>query len=358
MGFLQTTFYHNTLERWIVALGVAAAIWLILTLLKHIVYRRLLALSLKTASWLDDLLALLIRKIKTGFSLAVSIYAGSLVLALPGPPAAVLRKLIFLAILLQAAVWGTEIITFWIGRSGGKKGARDGSDKAVLGLIHLGIRLALWAAIILLALDNLGVHVTTLVAGLGVGGVAVALALQSVLGDLFASVSIILDKPFVIGDFITVDDFLGSVEHIGIKTTRIRSLSGEQLIFGNTDLLKSRVRNYKRMSERRIQFAFGVVYRTPAEKLSAIPGFLREIVGTQPRARFERAHFKQFGASSLDFEVVYWIEDPDYNLSMDVQQAINLDLFRRFQAEGIEFAYPTRTVLVERPSTQGRPPRP
>jgi small-conductance mechanosensitive channel len=323
MAFLETAFYNNTLEKWIIALAVAAVAWGVLTVLKHVVYRKLLALSRRTASPLDDLVAFLVN--------------------------VVLGKLVFLALLLQAAVWGTEIITFWIGRTRQKKGeAEDASDKAVMGLLHFVIKVALWAAVVLIALDNLGVHITTLVAGLGVGGIAVALAVQHILGDLFASVTIILDKPFVVGDFIIVGDFLGSVENIGLKTTRIRSLSGEQLVFPNSDLLNSRIRNYKRMTERRIVFAFGVIYQTAADKLAAIPGLVREIIAAQPQARFDRAHFKAFGDSSLDFEVVYWVTDPDYNLYMDIQQAINLGLFRRFQAEGIEFAYPTQTLYVEK----------
>jgi small-conductance mechanosensitive channel len=349
MAFLETAFYNNTLEKWIIALAVAAVAWGVLTVLKHVVYRKLLALSRRTASPLDDLVAFLIRKIKKGFVLALSVYAGSLVLSLPQKVNVVLGKLVFLALLLQAAVWGTEIITFWIGRTRQKKGeAEDASDKAVMGLLHFVIKVALWAAVVLIALDNLGVHITTLVAGLGVGGIAVALAVQHILGDLFASVTIILDKPFVVGDFIIVGDFLGSVENIGLKTTRIRSLSGEQLVFPNSDLLNSRIRNYKRMTERRIVFAFGVIYQTAADKLAAIPGLVREIIAAQPQARFDRAHFKAFGDSSLDFEVVYWVTDPDYNLYMDIQQAINLGLFRRFQAEGIEFAYPTQTLYVEK----------
>jgi small-conductance mechanosensitive channel len=353
MTFLETTFYHNTLQKWIVAVGIAAAVWAILVLLRHVVHRKLATICQRTASPLDDLLALLIQKIKTSFGLAVALYAGSLALALPGPVAALLRKLIFLAILLQAAVWGTEIVTFSIGQSGRKKGTADGSNKAALGLVHFGVRVVLWSFVVLLALDNFGVHITTLIAGLGVSGIAVALAAQSVLGDLFASIAIVLDKPFAIGDFITVDDLLGTVEQIGIKTTRIRSLSGEELIFTNSDLLKSRIHNYKRMAERRVLFGFGVVYQTPAEKLAAIPSMVKEIVGEQAKARFDRAHFKQFGASSLDFEVVYYVTAPDYNLFMDVQQAINMGLVRRFQAEGIEFAYPTQSVFVTRQDAAG-----
>ena len=208
-------------------------------------------------------------------------------------------------------------------------------------------RLLLWIIVLLLILDNLGVNITGLVAGLGIGGIAVALALQNILGDLFASLSIVLDKPFVIGDFVVVDSLSGTIEHIGLKTTRIRSLSGEQLIFSNNDLLKSRVHNYKRMSERRIVFSFGVVYQTPLEKLKAIKEIVSDIITKEEKARLDRVHFKEYGDSSLNFEVVYFVNDPDYNIYMDVQEAINLEIFRRFQEEGIEFAYPTRTLFIQ-----------
>jgi len=185
------------------------------------------------------------------------------------------------------------------------------------------------------------------VAGLGVGGIAVALALQNILGDVFASMSILLDKPFVTGDFITVDELMGTVEHVGLKTTRLRSLSGEQLVFANSDLLKSRIRNYQRMEERRVAFAVRLAYPTPAEKLAAIPAIVREIIDAQELARFGRSHFKSFGTFSLDFENVYYVKSPDYDTYMDVQQAINLAICRRFQEEGIEFAHPAQTAIVD-----------
>jgi small-conductance mechanosensitive channel len=169
---------------------------------------------------------------------------------------------------------------------------------------------------------------------------------QNVLSDLFASLSIVLDKPFVIGDFIIVDDLLGSVEYIGLKTTRIRSLSGEQIVFSNTDLLNARIRNFKRMYQRRAAFTFGVTYQTPYEQLATIPQMVRDIIEDQDAASFDRAHFFRYGASSLEFEVVYHVLDPDYNRYMDIQQAINLELFRRFEAEGISFAYPTQTLYL------------
>jgi small-conductance mechanosensitive channel len=205
----------------------------------------------------------------------------------------------------------------------------------------------IWSLVLLAALDNLGVDITALVAGLGVGGIAVGLALQDVLKDTFAALSIILDKPFELGDFVVVDDLAGNVEHIGIKTTRVRSLSGEQLVFGNGDLLSSRIRNFKRLVERRGLFTFGVLYSTPADTLERIPEMVREIVDGLETTRFDRAHFKAFGDSSMDFEVVYYVLDAEYLTFMDLQQAINLALVRRFADEGIEFAYPTRTLFLE-----------
>jgi small-conductance mechanosensitive channel len=187
-----------------------------------------------------------------------------------------------------------------------------------------------------------------MVASLGIGGIAVALALQNVLGDLLASLSIVLDKPFVIGDMVVVGDLSGTVEHVGLKTTRVRSLSGEQLVFSNSDLLSSRIRNFKRMDERRVLFQIGVVYGTPRAKLEAIPGMVKEAVEAQSNARFDRCHFKTFGASSLDFETVYYMRVPDYQAYMDTQHAINMAIYQRFEDEGLEFAFPTQTIFLEK----------
>jgi small-conductance mechanosensitive channel len=193
------------------------------------------------------------------------------------------------------------------------------------------------------------VDITALVAGLGIGGVAVALALQNILGDLFASLSIVMDKPFVVGDFLMVGDFLGSVEKIGLKTTRLRSLSGEQLVFSNTDLLGSRIRNFGRMFERRVVFNIGVTYDTPRDRLQLIPGIVREAVEAEKGTRFDRSHFSKYGDFSLNFENVYYVLSADFNQHMDVQQAIFYAIHRRFEEEGIAFAYPTQTLIVHRP---------
>jgi small-conductance mechanosensitive channel len=193
-------------------------------------------------------------------------------------------------------------------------------------------------------LDNQEIEITPLIAGLGIGGVAVALATQNILGDLFASLSIVLDKPFVIGDFLSIDEFLGSVEKVGVKTTRVRSLSGEQLIFSNNDLLNSRIRNFGRMFERRVVFTVGVTYETPAEKLRRIPTIIRDAVEGHEKVRFDRAHFHKYGDSALIFETVYYVLSPDYNRYMDIQQDVNLTIFERFAEGEIDFAYPTQTI--------------
>jgi small-conductance mechanosensitive channel len=207
----------------------------------------------------------------------------------------------------------------------------------------------LWVVIFLMVLDNFGVNITTLVASLGIGGIAVALAMQNILSDLFGSLSIVLDKPFVVGDFIVIDDIAGTVEYIGLKSTRIASLSGQQVVFSNGDMLKSRIHNYKRMQTRRIVFGINVTREIDQRQLHLIPVILRESVEAQKQARFDRAHFKGYGAASLDFEIVYFVETPDYNVYMDVQQEINFALFDRFAAEDIPFAYPVQTVRVANP---------
>lgn len=203
------------------------------------------------------------------------------------------------------------------------------------------------AVIVLLCLQNLGVDVTALIAGLGIGGIAVALAVQNILGDLFASLTIALDELFCGGDFIVVGDEMGTVEHVGLKTTRVRSLSGEQLVFGNSDLLSSRIRNFKRMTQRRVVINLGVTYSTPPETLEKIVRLIREAIEAQPGVTFDRAHFCRFGASSLDFEAVYYFSSPDYNAHMDTQQAVHLGIARAFREQKVEFAFPTQTLYLE-----------
>jgi len=346
MPILTSVFFNNTVRTWIVALGVMVVVFVVLRLLRGIVHRWALTFTRRTSAEWHALVADLVRRTQFYFLLVVSLYAGVQVLTLPETLKTVLEKTAIISILLQGIVWGTSVFDSWIARSRRQKGEEDKASLAMFSALGYIGRVVLWSMAVLLILDNLGINITTLIAGLGVGGIAMALAIQNVLGDLFASMSIVLDKPFIIGDFIRIDDLQGTVEHIGLKTTRIRSLSGEQIIFANSDLLKSRVKNYKRMAERRIIFMIGVTYQTPPEKLEALPGMIRKIVESQENTRFGRSHFREFGDSALLFETVYFVTVADYEVFMDIQQAINLALFRKLAAEGIEFAYPTQTVFL------------
>jgi len=347
MKFMESQFYGNPLYLWALAGVAAVATYAALKLAQRQLVRYLPTVTRRTATKVDDLIVDLIAGTRKLPLLAFSLYVSSLLLTLPETAEKVIGTLAVVLLLLQLAFWGNRLIGYFISDYTRKQAEVDAGTATTISALGFVGRLILWTVVVLLALDNMGINVTTLIAGLGVGGIAVALAVQNILGDLFASLSIVLDKPFVIGDFIIVDNYMGTVEHIGLKTTRIRSLFGEQLVFSNNDLLQSRIRNFKRMYERRVVFNIGVVYQTPYEKLKKIPQIIREIIEAQDQARFDRAHFKHYGDFSLNFEVVYWVKNPDYNVFMDIHQNINLELFRRFGEEGIEFAYPTQTIFLE-----------
>lgn len=346
MGFMEHVVLGNRMADWMLALAVGCLTLVLLKILKGGTVRRLSELAGKTETVLDDILADLVVRTTPLFMAAVAIFMGSMSLTLSPGMERLIKAVLVLCVLYQAGVWAGRGVQLWVMEYTKRNETLDSSSITTLTFVGYISKLAIWTVVFLLALENLGVDITALVAGLGIGGIAVALAAQSVLGDLFASLSIVLDKPFVIDDFIIVGDYMGTVEHIGIKTTRVRSLSGEQLVFSNADLLASRIRNYKRMSERRVVYTIGVVYGTPAEKLERIPGMIKGITEEIDGARFDRAHFARYGAYSLDFEAVYFVASADYMQYMDIQQNINLTLYRTFEAEGIEFAYPTQTLFV------------
>jgi small-conductance mechanosensitive channel len=332
----------------LIALGIAAAVFLALLSVREIVVRRLASRAEKSPNGFDDLVVSLARRAQALVIAVAALYAGSLYVTLRPRQEQVLRGAAEVAAFLQIALWASVAIDFWLARQR-RRMDHDPTSVALASVLRFVAKLTLWTLLLLMALENLGVNVTALITGLGIGGVAVALALQNVLGDLLASLSIVLDKPFVLGDAITVDSLSGTVESIGLKTTRLRAVSGEQLVFANSDLLKSRVHNWKRLAERRVVLSFGVPYDTPPDVVERIPGMVRGLVEAQEHTRFERAHFKGFGASSLDFEAVYWILTPDYGIFMDRQQAVDLGLLRAFEREGIDFASGSQTLLVTRP---------
>ena len=339
----------NSIKAWLLALVVLVASFFLLRVLKEVLSHRLKVLAKKTHNSFDDMLVELIAKTHNLFFVFVSIYLGSIFLVLPASLNSVIASIAITALIVQFGIWGNTAILRWGKNHVAKKSEEDkASAITTVSALAFAAKIVLWSILALIILDNLGIDVTALVAGLGVGGIAIALAVQNVLGDIFSSLSIVIDKPFVIGDFIIVGDYMGCVERIGLKTSHIRSLSGEQIIFSNTDLLQSRVRNYKRMSERRIVFALGVTYDTPLDKLKLIPEMIKEVIEGQKLARFDRSHFKEYGDFSLNYETVYYVNSPDYNSYMDTQQAINFEIHQRFDAKAIEFAYPTQTLYVNK----------
>jgi small-conductance mechanosensitive channel len=346
-NIFQREWAGNAPELWLYAVVGALVFYLLLRLLFGLLESRMSRLSKKTATVVDDLLAETLKSTRRFVLFIASIWGGAQFLEL-GSAASYLDYVLLIAVVLQIAMWANRMVSAYIVFYTDARREDNPASVSIMQGVSFLVRLVIWSIAILLVVDNLGYDVTALVAGLGITGIAVALALQNILGDLFASLSIVLDKPFVIGDFIIVGDLLGVVEKIGLKTTRVRSLWGEQLIFSNADLLNSRIRNFKRMQERRVAFEFGVLYQTKPEQLEAIPLMVREIVESIEGTRFDRAHFKSFGNSSYDFEVVYYVNTPDYNIYMDTQQAINLGICRGFAERDIEFAYPTRTIYMNR----------
>ena len=344
LSYLDWTFYANPVRTWLVALLVACLVFAGVKLAALAIVRGLARLSGRTHTQMDDVLAEVFRSTRGWFVVVVSLFAGSLLLALPPALRSFVQQVAVLTLLAQLGVWGRVGIRSQVELYTARKVVDDAASVTTVRALGFLATLVLGSVLVLMALANLGIDITALVAGLGIGGVAIALAVQNILGDLFASLSIVLDKPFVYGDFIVVDDLMGTVEHVGLKTTRLRSISGEQLVFSNSDLLRSRIRNYKRMVERRVVFQVGVVYQTPPETLRRIPELLRGVVERHPDLRFDRSHLKELGASSLNFEVVYYVLGSEYNHFMDRQQDVCLDAFRLFEEEGIEFAYPTQTV--------------
>ncbi len=346
LEFLDQTFLGNSLLQWLLAVTALLLSYLLLRLAKRIARQRLAALATKTQTQWDDVVASAIGKTKNLFLLVAALFIASQFLQLPERPQSMFHNLFIIALLVQAGIWIGVITISTLEQHRQRALKKNPAAATTINAMGFLSRILIWSVVVLVALDNLGIDVTALVAGLGIGGVAVALSVQNILGDLFASLSIILDKPFVLGDFLIIDEHMGSVEYVGLKTTRIRSLSGEQLIFSNSDLLQSRIRNYGRMFERRVVFTIGVTYDTAREKLKHIPEIIRKAIETEDNTRFDRSHFMKYGDYSLQFETVYYVLSPDYNLFMDRQQAIYFAIHEAFEREGIEFAYPTQTLFV------------
>jgi len=338
-------FLGLPVTQWLYA-GVAVLVtyFLIIYVLRFAV-SRLEAFAVRTLTRFDDMAVEVLKRTHRLAIAMAALLVGSQFLSLPDKWGSRIDHLWFIVIGFQIALWMNRGVSIWTTER--LEGQSASSHNPVITtMMSWVLRALLWSVLLLAMLANVGVNITAFVASLGVGGVAVALAVQSILSDLFASAAIGLDKPFEIGDFIVFNDVAGSIEHIGLKTTRIRSLSGEQIVCSNTELLKNTIHNYKRMAERRILFGFRLIYGTPADELRHVPEIVKKAVESAGNTRFDRAHLKGFGESSLDFEVVYYVTDPSYNLYMDVQQSINFELMTELAARGLDFALPARTIQV------------
>ncbi len=346
----------NTLGDYLLALLLFFASLAAIQTFKSVFLKRLQAHAAKTASKTDDMVIGLVRKTLFPVLYAGALYLAANQLALNAATDKLLTAFAVIVLTVQVTRLVLAVIIYFIERNWFRKETQKGGTPVSRSVLTL-VRVVFWGLGLVFILDNLGFNISAVVAGLGIGGVAVALAAQTILGDLFNYFVIFFDKPFEEGDFVVFDDCMGIIENIGIKSTRIRSLGGEQIVISNSSLTASRIRNYKRMAERRVLFKVGVTYETSIEKLRKIPALVREIIQGLPNTRFDRAHFRDFGDFSLNFEVVYYFRSPDYNQYMDTQEAINLSLKEAFEKEGIEFAYPT-SVEYQKPLTGPVQPQP
>ncbi len=345
-GFLRQTFFYNTVLDYLISIGVFVIGIMIIWFLKRFYLTRLKVWAKKTETSIDDIIVNTIEK-----KVLPLAYFGLFYSCMHGlnlKP--ILAKSLDVSGLLLVIVFGVKFVLSIFEYSAdnylNQKKNLDVSKQQGIKVITNVIKIFIWSLAVIIILDNFGIKISALMAGLGIGGVAVALASQTVLGDVFNYFTIFFDRPFALGDFIIVGEFMGTVEHIGIKTTRLRSLGGEQLVFSNSDLTNSRVRNYKRMEKRRILFQFGVTYDTSLEMLEEMPGLVQEIIGEFNDTVFDRAHFMKYGDFSLIFEVVYYVLSSNYNRYMDIQHRINLNLMREFKARGISFALSSQRLLV------------
>lgn len=331
----------------------ALALFLVLLVAFRIVHQVLLArlerFSARTATKIDDILIRVVRRVRVwAYTIIALTLSLKVMVTMPWLDRALTAVLLF-TLFLEVVRALTLLIDYAVSRhlvKSDEEGAPDPNSETAVQMLSLIARIVLWVVGFLFILSNLGIEITSLIAGLGIGGIAIGLALQAILGDLFSSFAIYFDKPFKVGDFIIVGDTLGTVERIGIKTTRLRALQGEEIVISNAELTSSRIHNYKRMAKRRIVFSFGVTYETPYEIIKRIPQLVAELFDAVENTELERAHFASFGDSALNFEVVYYVLASDYTMYMDIQQDINLKIMEIFARENVSFAHPTQTLYV------------
>ncbi|OKL39190.1 mechanosensitive ion channel family protein [Pontibacter flavimaris] len=351
--FLNRIYFGNTVEDYLIAFGIILLGSLLITLFRKSVLSRIGRWSENTHTRFDNFVVKSFARFGIPVLHFLVIYVGLSYLAF----SAKVERILGIAVTVAITVMIVRFVASTLNLLVQSYVRRRHPDKAYVnevGAISLIINIIIWTIGLGFLFDNMGYDLTTVIAGLGIGGIAVALAAQNILGDLFNYFVIFLDRPFEVGDSIAVGDKNGTIEHIGVKTTRLRSLTGEQLIISNSDLTSSRIHNYKRQQRRRVEFTLGVAYETSVENLKAIPDLLKRIVSEHELVAFDRAHFASYGDSTLNFVVVYNVLTSDFAKHMDIRQAINLNIFQEFQQRGIEFAYPTQKLYVVKEQTESR----
>ena len=338
-------YFGNSIQDWIIALGVIIAGIVLLYILKRSILLRIKEWASKTSNSIDDIIIRGIERSLIPLLYVLIIYVAINYLSVPSKIMGKIKVVVWIAVMFFILRSVTAAIRYFIFGRMKEKPDNEARKKQANGLILI-LNITIWILGFVFLLDNLGYNIGALIAGLGIGGIAIALAAQTILGDLFSYFVIYFDKPFEIGDFIGFDDKSGSVEYIGLKSTRLRTVSGEQLICSNKNLTDSRVHNYGRMERRRVAFKIGIVYQTTANIIKEIPSLVKNIIEQSKDVQFDRAHFMNLGQSTLDFEFVYFILTPDYTVFMDRQQEILLSIFETFEKKNIGFAYPTQTLFL------------
>jgi small-conductance mechanosensitive channel len=354
MGFelseiLTYTIGDNSVKDYLIALTIFALSIIVLRIFKYVILKKLRNIFVKTKTDYDELLVKLVDTFGWPFYVLISAYIAFQFIVIPDS----IRTALYYLIIVFATYYAVKSVQTLIDYSTRKiivkkQEEEEGADTSIIDFLSRLLKGILWIVAVILILSNLGYNVSTLIAGLGIGGLAVAIALQNILGDIFASFSIYFDKPFQVGDFIAFGDDSGTVKNIGIKSTRMQTQHGEELVVSNRQLTESIVHNYKKMEQRRVVFTFGVRNETPNEKLKKIPAIIKGIIDKVELTKFDRAHFIRFGDFSLIFEVVYYVKTRDYNKHMDIQHEINLAINEEFGKEGIEMPYPTQTILIKK----------
>ncbi|MFT4311587.1 MAG: mechanosensitive ion channel family protein [Candidatus Woesearchaeota archaeon] len=340
--------YGNSQIELLTALAIFVISWILIFLFKKIFLVTLEKAAKKTKTQIDNIIVEILKGLGWPVYAWISLYVSTNFLQMPEWYNEFMDVFILLVLAYYLVKSFNKVVEFTVKQIIQKREEKDEHDNAILSLLSKFIRSVVWLFAVLFVLSNFGFEVTTFLAGIGIGGIAIALALQGVLTDLFASLSIYLDKPFKVGDFILVGPDSGVVQTIGIKSTRIKTLQGQELVISNKELVETRVHNFKKMDKRRIVFNLGVTYETPTAKLKKIPKIIENVYKSVEDADLDRVHFKSFDDFALTYEIVYFVNTNDYTRYMEIQQNVNLEIKEQFEKQKIDMAYPTQTLYLKK----------